>query len=117
MCRKFNQKEEPLQQEQFDDYMKRRSSFYKLKPIPSNRINSEFVHFSCSCPHYQRKAYCKHGVAVGIWREKFRVPVEMSIAALGPKGKRGRKKKLVDVCFGATANSQPKSKHTKTSQK
>jgi hypothetical protein len=110
MCRKYSQKEEPLQQESFDDYVKRRSAVYKLKPICPKQIICPFVLFSCSCPFYMRKAFCKHSVALGIWKQKFSIPAEMSIESLGPKGKRGRKKKVTDACYGSAQTSQPTKK-------
>jgi hypothetical protein len=113
-CRKYNQKVQPLQAECFDAYVKRRGAFYKLKPIVCNHQQSDFVVYSCICPHYQRKAFCKHCIGVGIWKQKFAIPAEMSIAALGGKGKRGRKKRLANTCYGADAKVPAHKKHKKT---
>lgn len=98
---KRNQKVEPIRGEGFDEYVSRRNSFYDLKPLTSSNTRSEFIVFSCSCVQYWKFANCKHALGVGISEGKFLIPAKFSLAAMGAKGKRGRKKIISNTCYGA----------------
>jgi hypothetical protein len=73
--RKWKQKEEPLQGEDFDSFRLRRSAFYKLQPLPQSKQKSCFVQYSCSCPQYLKRAFCKHSIGVGFWKNRCNIVV------------------------------------------
>ena len=79
--------------ETFDAYFARRGKFYKLKKLANSAMKSPFVHFSCSCPAYNKGAFCKHSIGLGIMKHVFKVPVECCIENLGAEKKDRTQKK------------------------
>jgi hypothetical protein len=98
----------PKTTEDFDAFKARRETFYELKKLPLTSVRSQFVLFRCSCSFFMKYAHCKHSMAIGIWTGAFKVPRQMSLAVIGEKGKRGRKRKAENVCYGAAKKKASK---------
>ena len=65
-------------------------TFYVIEPLAeSQRRRCESVHFSCSCPHYQRVGKCKHVLYEGWLTGK----VKMETAFQKSKKKKGAPRK------------------------
>lgn len=99
---KRNQKVQPIRGETFDQYISRRFSFYELKPLTTAGSRSDFIRYSCTCVMYWKYAHCKHSLGVGISEKRFLIPAQYSLAAMGAKGKRGRKKRVKNSSYGPT---------------
>lgn len=97
---KWNQKVVPLRGENFDSYTQSRGSFYVLQELKEENIVSQYIVDCCSCVMYWKYAHCKHALVVGICQGKFAVPAKFSLASIGPKGKRGRKRVVKNSCYG-----------------
>jgi hypothetical protein len=96
---RWKQSDKPIRHEDFDAYFARRAKFYVLKKLQASAIFSPFILFSCSCTAYNKTAFCKHSLGLGIMQKEFNVPAHLSLDAIGPKKKRGRKKIASNVRF------------------
>jgi hypothetical protein len=74
-CKNWKAKQQPFQHEDFDAYWLRRAAFYEVKPLKQCKQKSCFVQYSCSCPQYFRRAFCKHSIAIGIFTKRFVAPL------------------------------------------
>jgi hypothetical protein len=85
--------------ETFDAYFARCGKFNKLQKLANSVSKSPFVHFSCSCLAYNKGAFSKHSIGLGIMKHVFKVPVECCIENLGAEKKNRTQKKTTDTRF------------------
>jgi hypothetical protein len=76
------------QNENFDAYIKRQGSFWKLQQLHSPF--SEVTMFSCNCPWFLQYRWCKHSLGLAISRVLVQVPPEWKVNSLEQAKKRGR---------------------------
>ena len=82
----------PLPNENFDKYLKRRRSFWKIqKTEPSSTAPGSF---SCNCPKYLQKATCKHSLGLSIGYNFVVVPPNWKCNSIEALKQRGRPRKV-----------------------
>jgi hypothetical protein len=79
----------PLENEHFNDYCKRITSFWQLAP---RRPALGSYHFCCTCPAFQDYAVCKHSLGISVVSGKTSVPDQWKINRFEDAAKRGRPK-------------------------
>lgn len=74
----------------FEAFKKRLDSFHAVTLLPPNEMRKDMCH-CCSCPQYQKKAYCKHGYCEGVVCKMIDNSASRSMEK---KKKSGRAKKI-----------------------
>ena len=67
-------------------------SFYVLERLQPEDVRSEFCVYSCTCPAYRRRSYCKHAVALGVIKGLVAVPRHLDYTILSRLNTKGRKR-------------------------
>jgi hypothetical protein len=68
-------------------------SFYVLSAIPSSDVRCKHVCYSCSCPHFRLRSYCKHCIALTHQLNGTAIPAEQNYAKVTKLANRGRRKR------------------------
>jgi hypothetical protein len=72
-------------------------AFYVLERLPDGDVRSKHCRYSCTCGYYRVRSYCKHAVALTAILGLEAVPPDLNYAVVGRLGRRGRKRRKVDV--------------------
>ena len=101
----------------FKKYMKRRGNFITLQLLP--QPVGEYIHFSCTCVAYFKKAVCEHVVGWGLVKKKFNLPVQKNLQLLQARKRNGGAPKKSGPCLNREAGVTRKKsrKGTRKSQK
>jgi hypothetical protein len=75
----------------FAAFMEVYESFYRIDAL-EDELQTEYVHFSCTCPYFWQHRVCKHVLAHGLGCGLFSVPIEVDPRLIGSKKCRGRPK-------------------------
>lgn len=76
--------------DKFEAFKKRLDSFHAVTLLPENERRKDMCH-CCSCPQYQKKAYCKHGYCEGV---ACNMIDDSASQSMEKKKKAGRPKKI-----------------------
>lgn len=74
----------------FEAFKKRLDSFHAVTLLPENERRMDMCHL-CSCPQYQKKAYCKHGYCEGV---ACKMIDDSASRSMEKKKKKGRSRKI-----------------------